>query len=133
MSVGTPVKTFNRDDAVGLRNAVKRIVTETPVTDMHTHLYAPAFGELLLWGVDELLTYHYLIAEFFRLSDMSYADFWSLDKTRQADAIWQTLFIENAPISEACRGVSEPRENTRTSTWPATSSSRPSSSAMSGS
>lgn len=105
MSVENPVKTFNRDDAVGLRNAVKRMVEQTPVTDMHTHLYAPPFGALLLWGVDELLTYHYLIAEFFRLSDMPYDQFWALDKQRQADVIWQTLFIENAPISEACRGV----------------------------
>jgi hypothetical protein len=98
-------KRFSLEDAVGLRSAVKRIVQETPVTDMHTHLYAPVFGDLLLWGVDELLTYHYLIAEFFRLSDMPYEQFWSLDKRGQADVIWQTLFIENAPISEACRGV----------------------------
>lgn len=105
MSIEQNSKTFSREDAVGLRNAVKRIVWETPVTDMHTHLYAPPFGELLLWGVDDLLTYHYLIAEFFRLSDMPYNQFWSLGKSAQADAIWQTLFIENAPLSEACRGV----------------------------
>ncbi|MBI1318595.1 MAG: glucuronate isomerase [Candidatus Hydrogenedens sp.] len=93
------------NDAVGLRSAVNRIVHDTPLTDIHTHLYAPAFRDLLLWGVDDLLTYHYLIAEFFRLSDMPYGQFWALDKTGQADAIWQTLFIENAPLSEACRGV----------------------------
>lgn len=99
----TPV--FSRGDAVGLRAAVNRAVTETPVTDIHTHLYATDFGGLLLWGIDELLTYHYLIAEFFRLSDMPYEQFWALDKPAQADAIWKTLFIENSPISEACRGV----------------------------
>jgi hypothetical protein len=37
-------------------------------TDIHTHLYAPSFGKLGLWGIDELLTYHYLEAEFFRYS-----------------------------------------------------------------
>lgn len=98
-------KIFTRDDAHGLRNAVHRIVAETPVTDIHTHLYAPAFGDLLLWGVDELLTYHYLIAEFFRYSPMPYEDFWALNKRAQADAIWQTLFVARAPLSEACRGV----------------------------
>ncbi len=96
---------FSRSDAVGLRAAVNDAVMKTPITDIHTHLYATDFGELLLWGVDELLTYHYLVAEFFRLSDMSYDQFWSLSKSQQADAIWQCLFIENSPISEACRGV----------------------------
>jgi len=96
---------FTRDDATGLRNAVKRIVDETPVTDIHTHLYAPPFEDLLLWGIDELLTYHYLIAEFFRVSDMAVEAFWALDKRGQADAIWNALFIERTPLSEACRGV----------------------------
>lgn len=96
---------YTRNDAVGLRAAVNKAVTETEITDIHTHLYATDFGDLLLWGIDELLTYHYLIAEFFRLSDMPYDQFWALDKSAQADAIWQTLFIENSPLSEACRGV----------------------------
>lgn len=38
----------------------------TPVTDIHTHLYDPAFRNLLAWGIDDLLTYHYLVAESFR-------------------------------------------------------------------
>lgn len=96
---------FGRDDAVGLRNAVKETVQGTLLTDIHTHLYAPAFEKLLLFGIDELLTYHYLVAEFFRLSPMSYEAFWKLDKSAQAEAIWETLFIENSPLSEACRGV----------------------------
>lgn len=88
-----------------LRSLVTEIVHATPVTDMHTHLFAPAFGGLLLWGVDEVLTYHYLVAEFFRASEMPYDAFWALSKTEQADVIWQTLFIEQSPLSEACRGV----------------------------
>jgi len=75
------------------------------ITDIHTHLYAPCFGGLLSWGIDELLTYHYLIAEFFRQSDLPYDDFWKLTKPQQANAIWKTLFIDNSPVSEACRGV----------------------------
>lgn len=96
---------FGRGDAVGLRAAVNNAVNQTAITDIHTHLYATDFGGLLLWGIDELLTYHYLIAEFFRLSDMPYDQFWALSKSEQADVIWETLFIRNSPLSESCRGV----------------------------
>jgi hypothetical protein len=88
-----------------LPETVTDIVARAPVYDIHTHLYDPAFGELLLWGIDELLTYHYLIAEGFRQFDLPYETFWQLSKTQQADAIWKALFIERSPISEACRGV----------------------------
>ena len=97
--------TYTQQNINELHQAIQTIVQETPITDMHTHLYAPDFGELLLFGIDELLTYHYLIAEFFRMSTMSYDEFWALDKAGQAEAIWECLFIENSPISEACRGV----------------------------
>jgi hypothetical protein len=36
------------------------------VIDLHTHLFPPSHGPLMLWGIDELLTYHYLVAEFFQ-------------------------------------------------------------------
>jgi len=88
-----------------LRKAVNEAVQTVRITDVHTHLYAPRFGELLLWGVDELLTYHYLIAETFRWIDMPYDDFWNLSKKEQADLIWKTLFLENSPYSESNRGV----------------------------
>ncbi len=88
-----------------LDSAVERVVQQTPVFDIHTHLYAPAFGDLLLWGIDELLTYHYLVAEGFRYWDFPVDDFWRLDKTSQADLIWTTLFDQHSPVSEACRGV----------------------------
>ena len=84
---------------------VRKAVDRVRVTDIHTHLYDPAFGGLLAWGVDELLTYHYLIAEYFRWSSTSYADFRKLPKKAQADAIWKTLFVDHSPVSEACRGV----------------------------
>jgi hypothetical protein len=84
---------------------VERIVASTPILDIHTHLYDPAFGPLLLWGIDDLLVYHYLIAEAFRYSDMPYAKFWGLPKAQQAELIWDALFIQNSPVSEACRGV----------------------------
>lgn len=92
-------------DVKELRAAVDAAVEQVEITDVHTHLYTPCFGDMLLWGVDELLTYHYLVAEFFRWTDMPYDEFWSMSKRQQADLIWKTLFIENSPYSEACRGV----------------------------
>jgi hypothetical protein len=88
-----------------LRERVFRIVAETPVDDIHTHLYDPAFEQLLLWGIDELLIYHYLVAEAFRYFDLPGADFWKLDRTTQANLIWDALFLQHSPVSEACRGV----------------------------
>jgi hypothetical protein len=92
-------------DRVPVARQIEDIVMSTPLTDIHTHLYDPAFNELLLWGIDDLLTYHYLIAETFRYVDLPYDKFWALSKTQQADLIWNTLFLQHSPISEACRGV----------------------------
>jgi hypothetical protein len=84
---------------------IERVVAATPVVDVHTHLYDPALGSLLLWGIDELLVYHYLVAESFRYLDMPYEKFWALGKSEQAQLVWDTLFVEHSPVSEACRGV----------------------------
>lgn len=88
-----------------IRKAVYKAVEDVAITDVHTHLYPPSFGDMLLWGVDELLNYHYLIAETMRWTSMPYEEFWSMTKKEQADMIWNTLFIEHSPYSEACRGV----------------------------
>jgi len=46
------------------------------VTDIHTPV-RPGDRPLLLWGVDELLTYHYLVAEVFRReAELDYDAFW---------------------------------------------------------
>ncbi len=86
-------------------STVEEILAATRFIDIHTHLYPPSFGKIGLWGIDELLTYHYLEAEFFRFSAVTPEDYWELSKREQADAIWRTLFVENSPISEATRGV----------------------------
>src|SRR5947207_11907802 len=88
-----------------LARRVETIVATKPVFDIHTHLYDPAFRNLLLWGIDDLLTYHYLVAEAFRHLELSSEKFWSLPKTQRADLIWDALFIRHSPVSEACRGV----------------------------
>jgi len=38
------------------------------------------FGPLMLWGIDELLTYHYLVAEVMRVSELSYEQFWTMPR-----------------------------------------------------
>src|SRR5277367_6470432 len=85
--------------------AVEDILASTQFIDIHTHLFSPAFGKIGLWGIDELLTYHYLEAEFFRSSSMKPDNYWKLSKKEKADAIWKALFVENSPISEATRGI----------------------------
>jgi len=88
-----------------LSRTVRRIVAATPVYDIHTHLYDPAFKALLLSGIDELLVYHYLIAEAFRHLRLPYDKFWKMARREQADLVWKNLFIDHSPLSEACRGV----------------------------
>ena len=106
---------------LNVESIVAEAVARQPIIDMHTHLYPPTFGTplggravkadpsgLMLWGVDELVTYHYLIAGVFRVvppSELSYEQFWKMPKRAQADHIWKHLFIERSPVSEACRGV----------------------------
>jgi hypothetical protein len=84
---------------------IEKAVAAVGIADIHTHLYDPALGDLLLWGIDDLLGYHYLVAEAFRFLDTPYEKFWTLSKVQQADLIWNELFLRHSPISEACRGV----------------------------
>jgi hypothetical protein len=100
--MSSPITEFRRNSLISL---VERVVQATPVTDIHTHLYDPALSGLLLYGIDDLLTYHYLVAEAFRVHQVPYDRFWIMSKTEQADLVWNTLFLERSPISEACQGV----------------------------
>jgi len=88
-----------------IRSAVDAALASTPFIDVHTHLFKPSLGGIGLWGIDELITYHYLEAELFRSSSVTPAEYFNLSKEQKADLIWRTLFIENAPVSEATRGV----------------------------
>jgi hypothetical protein len=88
-----------------IRSAVDAELASTPFIDVHTHLFMPSLGNIGLWGIDELVTYHYLEAELFRSSSIKPAEYFALSKTEKADLIWRTLFVENAPVSEATRGV----------------------------
>jgi len=88
-----------------LLSVVEEELSATQIIDIHTHLFKPSLGAVSLWGIDELVTYHYLEAELFRSSDISTEKYWALSKREQADLIWKTLFVENPPVSEATRGV----------------------------
>jgi len=112
--------TAHLTDAPSIAAAVCDALDRQGVVDMHTHLYPPSFGTpvpnagrtdpagLLLWGIDELVTYHYLVAEVYRVvpaTVLPYDQFWEMTKRQQADHIWRHLFVERTPVSEACRGV----------------------------
>lgn len=88
-----------------LAAAVNAELAAIPFIDVHTHLFMPSLGKLGLWGIDELLTYHYLEAELFRSNPIAPDEYWRLSKRDQADLIWRSLFVENTPVSEATRGV----------------------------
>ncbi len=92
-------------EAAEIASVVEEELLAIPVIDVHTHLFMPSLGRLGLWGIDQLVTYHYLEAELFRSCDLAPEDYWKLTKSGQADLIWRTLFVENTPISEATRGV----------------------------
>jgi hypothetical protein len=96
---------YSNDDYSQLASTVENVVRQVPIYDIHTHLYDPAFGDLLLYGIDDLLIYHYLVSEAFRFLETPYETFWGMSKTEQADLIWDALFVRHSPISEACRGV----------------------------
>jgi hypothetical protein len=78
--------------------AVQEALRTTPVIDMHTHLFMPSLGTLGLWGIDQLLTYHYLEAELFRSSKVIPEQYWELSLREKAGLIWNTLFFRNTPI-----------------------------------
>ena len=84
---------------------VRKEIETASIFDIHTHLFMPALGSLALTGIDDILTYHYLEAEFFRVSGQTPDSYWALPKPERADAIWHHLFVERAPLSEAARSV----------------------------
>ncbi len=94
-------------DRSAVEAAVRNALDTADIFDIHTHLFAPEFGPLMLWGIDELLTFHYIVAEFFRAAgdEIDHDRFWALSKSEQADLIWEHLFVRRSPISESCRGV----------------------------
>lgn len=88
-----------------LDTVVAETLSATPFVDVHTHLYDSGFRGLSLWGIDDLLTYHYLEAELFRFSPVTPEHYFTLTTPQRADLVWHTLFVARTPMSEASRGV----------------------------
>jgi len=91
-------------------NDVKFIVSEevdnVRVIDVHSHLFPDDHGNLFLYGFDNLMTYHYLIAELFMIwNEKTPEEFYKLSKQEQSNIIWLELFVKRSPISEATRGI----------------------------
>ncbi len=110
--VHNPAGSFAQDEpddqpieAGDLASVVEHELRAASFIDVHTHLFMPSLQGLGLWGIDELITYHYLEAELFRFCDLKPEKYWTMTKRQKADLIWRTLFVENAPVSEAARGV----------------------------
>jgi hypothetical protein len=63
------------------------------VIDLHTHLLPPSHGSLCLWGIDELLTYHYLVAEYFMTAPgkITPERFYAMSKAKQVRMILTLL------------------------------------------
>jgi len=103
--VNNPERTAEPLAAGEISAVVEQELQAAKFIDVHTHLYQPSLGENGLWGIDNLITYHYLEAELFRSSRITPAQYFALSTRAKADAIWRALFVENAPVSEATRGV----------------------------
>ncbi|MFO1054827.1 MAG: glucuronate isomerase [Planctomycetota bacterium] len=85
---------------------VRAALDSTEIVDVHTHLHDPAMGDLLLSGIDELLTYHYHVAEVFRARpDLEPERFFAMPIGARADLVWRELFVERSPLSEVGRGL----------------------------
>ena len=96
-------------DSTDIHRIVRQAVDDVAVCDIHTHLFDPAMGKLLLSGIDEILTYHYHVAELFRVQpDLDYDAFWNMRKGDQADLVWRELFVERAPVSEVGKDSHSP-------------------------
>ena len=95
---------------------VKGVLAAQPIVDMHTHLYPPSFGHagpdgMMLWGLDELVTYHYLVAEVFRAvpaTKLPYAQFWAMPKSQQVTTFGSTC-LWSAPHFRRPAGASSRR------------------------
>ncbi len=95
------------NDIAAVIEEARQAVAQTTVTDVHTHLFPPSHGKLLLWGVDEVLTYHYLVAELFTVApaELTCQKFRALPKRAQAELVWEHVFLRHGALSEAARGA----------------------------
>ena len=88
-----------------LSDTLAKAINNSKIFDIHTHLFPSSFKSYALFGLVNLLNYHYLIAELLTNVNISADKFYSLDEKNKAKLIWEELFQNRTPISEACKGV----------------------------
>ena len=82
--------------------------------DIHTHLFPPQANQLVRYGIDELLNYHYAYRQVLGFRrDISPEQYWKLNASQRADICWETYFsrpahskINALPVSEGFRAIS---------------------------
>jgi len=84
---------------------IRRTLIQTPITDVHTHLYDPCFAGLNRSGLDDLLVQPDLVVETCRVLGRPLGDFQALPTAQQAAQIWQSLFVDNSPLSDSTRAI----------------------------
>ena len=89
---------------------VRKLLIAKVLVDFHTHLFNPKMrdrkGEpLLLSSLEDLLTYHYLVAEVLRVAGIAVVEWDKLSKRNKAMLVWDELFRRRSPLSEATLGV----------------------------
>ena len=88
-----------------LRSEVNAVVLATPVFDIHTHLYDPAFGGSAAVGDRRAAGLPLPGGRGFPVSGNALREVLGLNKRSRRELIWDALFLQNSPVSEACRGV----------------------------
>lgn len=89
-----------------LRKTIDNFIdNKLKIIDFHTHLFPSEFGELCLFGIENILNYHYLHAEYLKLELCTSSAFFSMSQKERARSIWLELFINRLPFSEATKGI----------------------------
>lgn len=84
-----------------LRAAVREAVDGTPAFDCGTGLFPLPFGRHSRWGIDELLTTSTLALEVVADGRIAAAEFAKMPQVQRADVVWESLFLDCSPISNA--------------------------------
>ena len=75
------------------KNSILKIINEVKITDVHTHLFPWNDKRYFLSGLNELLNYHYLTAEFLSSSGTNPKKFFKFSKSKRAELVWNFLFV----------------------------------------
>ena len=73
---------------------ILKIIDNTDIVDIHTHLFPYSHNNFFLSGSDDIFNYHYLTAEFLSSSKFNPISFFKLTKTKRAELVWKYLFID---------------------------------------